>query len=547
MNLRMTRKELLDSVSAFAAPGVSTLKDALAIWETLDIAPKTKRRVHQDAKNLCKRLHLSPEKVIAHHSYLNPQIRRLACIKAKRRSNIKNSIKHLLRLLPQGRSFKAELRSEWALIASLIPDHYRVASVHCMMRFGSAQKILPRNFDDEVSAALLVALVNEKLNGNPIVTHQNAIRASNWLGVHVQGWCVPRLTPPRYAKCYIKSWSDLPAWCEASVKAFLNRGTTHDPFDLERPMAAWRPATESTYETLLRRFFSMSSYVYADFGRPRTWREVATFFFAEPPLKWMIAQNGGARGQVMAANMAVLLAQIAKNPDGKRKLSPEEATANEAVASDLLELASRLHKSKGLSDKVRNRVSPFKDESNLAKLFLFPFALEREFRKSHLKLRKMVVLLQWAVALMILTFCALRISTLVRLRDRHLRWSKPGGRGDLTFELEGDMLKAGEPATVPVPRECARLIKLYCEAFRISLFDRETDFLFPSADPEKNKAPGLLSNQLRKLIWSRLELDVNPHLYRHLVHIVILRRFPGAYVMISRVLLHRSLDTAVNN
>jgi hypothetical protein len=40
---------------------------------------------------------------------------------------------------------------------------------------------------------------------------------------------------------------------------------------------------------------------------------------------------------------------------------------------------------------------------------------------------------------------------------------------------------------------------------------------------------------------------VNPHLYRHIVHLVVLARFPGAYAMISRVLTHRSLETARKN
>lgn len=552
MSVNLTKKQLLDSVSnfdssAFAAPGVPTLADALVIWNKQGIDDKTKRRVHQDALNLCERLHLPPEKLLAHHANLNPRIRRLGNIGRKRRANIKHSIKRLLRLLPHVRSFKAELTQEWSSVAGLIPDDYRIASVRCIMQYGSAQNVLPEDFDDRMSAQLLMALIKEELRGDPIVTHQNAVRASNWLREHVPGWCVPQLTPPRYAKRYIKAWCDLPAWCEALTKAFLNRSSTSDPFDLSRPMDVWRPATASTYETLLRRFFSMAWYVYADLDRPRSWREVATFAFAEAPLKWMITQNGGSTGQVMAANMATLLAQVAKNPEAKTKFTPEEVTANEIVASELLELASRLHKDKGLSSKVRGRVSPFKDEANLAKLFLLPFALEREVTKAPTKSRTQVLLLQWAMALMILTFCALRMSTLVRLSEAHLKWSKPGRRGDLSFELDGDMLKAGEPASVPVPRECARLIKLYCEQYRKLLFGREAAFLFPSADPQASKNPGNLSTQIKKLIWSKLELEVNPHLYRHLVHIVILRRFPGAYVMISRVLLHRSLETVVKN
>ncbi len=547
MTLKKAKAELLTNISAFAGPGVPSVADALLIWDKQVIAPKTKRRVRQDALNLCKRLGLAPEEVVAHISNLNPRIRRLTCIGDKRRANIKNSVKTLLQVVPGGRSFKAEFTPEWAEMAGLIPDQYRLASVRCMMRYASAQDIQPEEFDDEASTGLLQALIDERLNGDPIITHQNAVRASNWLRANVSGWHVPHLTPPRYGNRYIKPWQDLPGWCFANASAFLDRSTTDDPFDLSRPMKAFRPATLKTYETLLRRFFSMADRVYPDFARERSWREVATFNFAEPVLKWGIARNGGKRGQVMAANIATLLAQIGQNPDGKSKLDPEEKAANDAVASDLLKLASRLRGVRGLSAKVRSRISPFKDEANLAKLFLFPFALEREVKRSRLRPRVLALHAQWAVALMILTFAPLRISTLVQIEDRHLRWSKSGNRGELTLELEAHMIKTGEPSTVPLPPECARMIALYCGKYRKLLFARETGFLFPSGRPDMHKGPGLLSTQLSKLIARRLGFTVNPHLYRHLVHIVILRRFPGAYVMISRVLLHRSLETAVTN
>jgi hypothetical protein len=49
--------------------------------------------------------------------------------------------------------------------------------------------------------------------------------------------------------------------------------------------------------------------------------------------------------------------------------------------------------------------------------------------------------------------------------------------------------------------------------------------------------------QLRELIFEETGLVVNLHLYRHIVHLIVLRRFPGAYAMVARVLHHRSLST----
>lgn len=52
---------------------------------------------------------------------------------------------------------------------------------------------------------------------------------------------------------------------------------------------------------------------------------------------------------------------------------------------------------------------------------------------------------------------------------------------------------------------------------------------------------------MARLIRGTLGLEVNPHLYRHLVHLVVLHRYHGAYAMVSRVLGHKSLQTAISN
>ena len=65
--------------------------------------------------------------------------------------------------------------------------------------------------------------------------------------------------------------------------------------------------------------------------------------------------------------------------------------------------------------------------------------------------------------------------------------------------------------------------------------------------PGRPKRSDTLGKQLSKLIHRTIGLEVNPHLYRHLVHIIVLNRYPGAYAMVSRVLGHKSLQTAISN
>ena len=97
------------------------------------------------------------------------------------------------------------------------------------------------------------------------------------------------------------------------------------------------------------------------------------------------------------------------------------------------------------------------------------------------------------------------------------------------------------------PRNCADLIRLYLREYQPRLAKGGSPYLFPSDLPDRPKRADTLSKQLARLIRRTIGLEVNPHLYRHLVHLVVLNRYPGAYAMVSRVLGHKSLQTAISN
>jgi hypothetical protein len=263
----------------------------------------------------------------------------------------------------------------------------------------------------------------------------------------------------------------------------------------------------------------------------------------------MIAQNDG-RSRIGASHIARLLSQVATEAVRQESDLPEEKSYEVlAAALSLRAIADRLHK-RGyeLANRTRERLTPLREEANLARLFLLPFALAKEAEKASAPTRGLALLMQWAVALMILTFCPIRITSLCHLRtDRHLKWTRPGMKGDLHLEFERRELKGEAPEILPLPRECAQLIRTYLTRFRPTLDPGDSVFVFSGRDPSRGKLRGVLADQLQSLIFKRTGFDVNPHLYRHLVHLVVLTSFPGAYAMISRVLTHRSLETAKRN
>jgi integrase len=91
------------------------------------------------------------------------------------------------------------------------------------------------------------------------------------------------------------------------------------------------------------------------------------------------------------------------------------------------------------------------------------------------------------------------------------------------------------------------LVRLYLSKYQPRLSTGPSPYLFPSDLPGKPKRSDTLGKQLSRLILKTIGLEVNPHLYRHLVHLVVLNRYPGSYALVSRILGHKSLQSAISN
>jgi integrase len=119
--------------------------------------------------------------------------------------------------------------------------------------------------------------------------------------------------------------------------------------------------------------------------------------------------------------------------------------------------------------------------------------------------------------------------------------------GTLVLDIDGLEVKNGQALSFPLPLDCADLTRIYIRKYHPRLISGANPYLFPSDLPGQPKRSDTLGKQLSRLIHRSIGLEVNPHLYRHLVHLIVLNRYPGAYAMISRILGHKSLQTAISN
>ncbi|MFN3746474.1 MAG: tyrosine-type recombinase/integrase [Hyphomicrobiaceae bacterium] len=487
---------------------------------------------------------ITPEVAPANVAFLSAKLKDVepaaVGLTAKRLSTIRSDLIFALRHLGLAGpgTYLVAMSPKWLALWRRLPTKYDHTSMSRLFRFCSGQGIQPAGVTDDVMDAFEEALRAETLIKNPRVTRQNACRAWNKLAGTVRGWPKVRVTVPRYTDHYILPWSAFPAGFAADVERHLARLGHVDLLDLNAPPRPLRAITLKNYRVQLRRFASMLVHCG---HRPDKIRDVA--YLVQPAhvqegLRFLLARHGNKRLRA-AFDLATLLTNVARHWVGAPK---EHVDIIARYAKQVRPPAE------GMGRKNRERLAPLRDERNLARLFMLPGKIRKEIEARRGSRRDDALLMQLAVALSILTYAPIRIGTLSLLRaDRHLRWSAPRMGGELIINIDGEETKNGQSHTFPLPPDCASLIRLYLTKYHSRLVVGGNPFLFTSDLPGRPKRADTLGKQLSRLVRRSLGLEVNPHLYRHLVHLVVLNRFPGAYAMISRILGHRSLATAIRN
>jgi integrase len=429
------------------------------------------------------------------------------------------------------------MQSRVGAVVGAAPRQARTAFSR-FFRFGSARGLIPGSVDDAVAQGFLKALIEESFIKNPRVTHQNFCRAWNSMIGVVPGWPENWLSVPRYAKHYILAQEAFPAAFWQDVDAWLANQAQDDLLNLNAPPRPLKPRTLRQYRYEVRRFASMLVLRGHDPKGITSLAYLVQTKHVEDGLRFLLERSGN-KPMRSAADVATLLAKIAKH---WVKAPPEHAALISRYAKQVMPRGD------GLGRKNRLRLAPLRDEKNLVRLFLLPGKIRKEIEAKKKVLRDDALLMQLAVALLILTYAPLRIGNLSALHLEHnLRWSGLKMTGTLVLDLDGIDVKNGQTLSFPLPAECADLIRLYVQKYHQRLTSSQNLYLFASNLPGRPKRSDTLGKQLSRLIHRSIGLEVNPHLYRHLVHLIVLNRYPGAYAMISRVLGHKSLQTAISN
>jgi integrase len=529
----------------FAGPALPTLADVMMqIEKTGDLSPGRKASIGSAVSTAGRWFNMPPSAIPAHPEFL----RRLfegflpaaAGVTAKRVSNVKSEILFALRhlkLVARG-SYLAQMTPEWELLWQALPDKYARTSFSRFFRYASAQGMAPADVTDDVASKFLVALKGETLVKHPEVTHQNLCRAWNRMHRVVPGWPDVVLQVPRYADHYILSWTEFPASFQEDVERYLAHLGHEDVLDLNAPLRRLRGRTIKGYSYQLRRAASILVHK----GHPAT-QITSLAYLVEPKqvedvLRFVLARNDN-KPMATAFDLGILLGKVAKH---WVKASAETIETIKRYAHNVCPAKT------GIATKNRQRLAPLRDEKNLVKLLILPGKMCKAAEEKNSGRRKDALLMQHAAALAILNYAPIRIGNLASLHlEKNLRWSGPGRTGTLVIDIDGSDVKNRQSLSFPLPPACADLVRLYLDKYQPRLSTGPSPHLFPSDLPGRAKRSDTLGKQLSRLILKTIGLEVNPHLYRHLVHLVVLNRYPGAYAMVLRILGHKSLQTAISN
>ena len=249
-------------------------------------------------------------------------------------------------------------------------------------------------------------------------------------------------------------------------------------------------------------------------------------------------ERNGNKPMRSAGDVAILLAKIARY---WVKAPTEHVALINRYARNVMP------RGEGLGRKNRLRLAPLRDPKNLCVSFYSQGKFARRSSEIRASSRD-ALLMQRAVALLILTYAPLRIGNLSALHlERHLRCTGPNMSGSLCSTLTAPKSRTARR----FPSLCHRTAPIPFGSTSATTIRAPTSgpnpYLFPSDLPGRPKRSDTLGKQLTRLIHRTIGLQVNPHLYRHLVHLIVLNRYPGAYAMVSRVLGHKSLQTAISN
>ncbi|MBM6583072.1 site-specific integrase [Microvirga sp. BT689] len=428
------------------------------------------------------------------------------------------------------------LTPAWATLRDKITDRGRRARLYGMMRYASAKGVAPEQVTDDVLVTYLTYRTETTARLGGPAAHRSTARSWNECQEQLPGWPAVRLAMPALPSRLIgPTWDEFSQGLRDDIQAYLEglAGTRRTASGKKL-----RPAKASTISTRRREIEAFARRA-VHMGLPL---EDLTSLRAllDPDVVGRILddyeQEAGGAPSTYMIELAWKVLSIARQVGGFDDLALERLddirfNLDAERSEDMTEF--------NLAFVHKVLSGPIWDE-----VIRTPYRLIEEARslRDHAPV-KAALRAQLAVAVGLLTAAPVRCGNLVRIRlEKNLiRPGGPGTRYLLTFPKYD--VKNRVKLEFKLRERLTALIDEYLHDYRPVLLRGHNElWLFPG-ESGSFKTPSMFSEQITSAVEKATGLRVRTHQFRHAAAALILKREPGNYEFVRRILGHKSLKT----
>jgi hypothetical protein len=433
-----------------------------------------------------------------------------------------------------------KLTPAWAALWTHLSDETLKKRLGSLIKYCSAQDVRPADVDEALFTAFMQYRAEQTPQGYGLYEHRQIARAWNLCTQTIAGWPKQQLIVPPDRRYKGRAWTDFPKSLQVEVEVYFD-GITRQQRRLERRNA--RSCSPRTVKTRRRELIAFAGKAVLIGYSIETLTSLSVLL--DPALVRDVVETYWAEDGDMPKRYTVDLPwRLFVIARGSQCLEPEALNKLAEIRS-----AAQQHQPHGLTEKNRSVIRSVKSTSVWARVGALPAILMREARRQRVSSPyKAALKAQIAVAVAILMVAPVRIGNLAATKlDQHLL--RVGGpKGLFWLQYEAHEVKNHVDLEFTFDAELTALVTEYIEVHRPVLLRGSNErCLFPGVNNGGFKAPHLLSAQIRNMVEQRTGLRVTAHQFRHVAAAMLLKKFPGNYPLVAKVLGHKGTATSMNN
>ena len=514
--------------------------DAIGLINKADLTPPRKAEWACSLRMIAEGLGCPLEGLVARWQVVAPRVKKLHAARCgmnpRTLANHKSRAKRALLYLTEktgmpGRG--AALTPEWAALRALVPNEHEQYMLTALMRHASALGVAPGAIDDAfVGAYIDYRRTVLGQDARPVI-HRNIVKAWNKAVARHAAWPRRVLTPIPTRDRGVIPWEAFPMSLRGEIDAWLEgQKKTRRLKDGSRR----KPAKDTTLRTRLAEVQAFTRRAVA-LGAPIEELSSLRVLLDPARVEQVIDQMcGDADPRTSVVDLGARLHALAS---ATGCLDPEDLSRLRDIR-DMLED----QRPEGMTEKNLKVVRAVMMGDIWNEIVALPAALiDRAMADRKSSPVRAALRAQRAIGIAILTFMPIRIGNLARIRvGTHL--VRPEGLvGDYLLTIPAAEVKNNAEIEAAFDTELTGLIDCYIQYFRPTLMDGANhDFLFPG-QMGNPRAIASFGERIAETVDRAIGIRITAHQFRHAAAAFILRRDPGNYEFVRRILGHKSTKT----